>query len=57
MISASDLDKDSKIGLTNEKRVLSLRIGEKIVSVFISINEVISAKNDLNIIFGSGLSL
>ena len=33
MISASDLDKDSKIGLTYEKRVLSLRSGEKSVSV------------------------
>ena len=33
MISASDLDKDSKIGLTNNKRVLSLRSGEKSVSV------------------------
>ena len=33
IISASDLDKDSKIGLTNEKRVLSLRSREKIISV------------------------
>ena len=33
MISASDLDKDSKIGITNEKRVLSLRSGDKSVSV------------------------
>ena len=33
MISASDLDKDSKIGLTYEKRVFSLRGGEKSVSV------------------------
>ena len=33
MITASDLDKDSKIGITNEKRILSLRSGEKRVSV------------------------
>ena len=33
MISASNLDKDSKFGQTNEKRVLSLTSGEKSVSV------------------------